>query len=55
MLDTHKVDLNKVKVAPSVISFQYRGGYNQYLYNRDLRIVNNSGGKICFKIKANNP
>ena len=38
-----------------LIAFQYRGGYNQYLYNRDLRITNNSGAKISFKIKSNNP
>ena len=38
-----------------MIKFQFRGAHNQYLYNRDLRITNNTGGKISFNIKSNNP
>ena len=47
--------LEDVKVSPTVISFHCRGNHSQYQYNRDLRITNNTGLKISFSIKSNNP
>lgn len=47
--------VDQLYLSTKTISFTFKGGHIQFVYNRNLKITNNTGVKIGFKIKSNNP
>ena len=48
-------NIKNLDISIDTIIFYYRGNHSQNLYNRELRLKNNTGRRIHFKIKSTSP